>query len=132
MLSIDRNYRKFGIAGDPATSAMWDVAISDDPGMINHFFPMHQSCTKLASNWEIVVASNLKGWMAYATDGPNTRTTQLYINLENNTRLDASGFAAFAEVVKGMDVVLALYSGYLEEPDQVKSVCHLFYQNHCA
>ena len=73
------------------------------------------------------MASNLKGWMAYATDGPNTRTTQLYINLENNTRLDSRGFAPFAEVVKGMDVVLALYSGYLEEPDQVESSLRLLY-----
>jgi homoserine O-acetyltransferase len=47
--------------------------------------------------------------------GPNARTTQLYINLVDNSRLDAEGFAPIGRVVEGMEIVDQLYAGYGEE-----------------
>ena len=88
---------QFGISGLPAISGAWENAnIEDDP----------------------VVLSNLAGSIAFATSGPNTRTTQVYINLGNNAGLDGQGFAPFGNVTKGYDVVQKLYSGYGQTPDQ--------------
>jgi peptidyl-prolyl cis-trans isomerase A (cyclophilin A) len=57
--------------------------------------------------------------VTYATAGPGTRTTQIFINYSNgNKRLDKDGFAPFGEVTEGMEVVDKLYSGYGEDPDQ--------------
>lgn len=85
---------QWGIAGDPAVSQAWrDSTIPDDP----------------------VVASNLRGRIAYAMTGPDTRSTQVYISLVDLERLDDQGFAPFGEVVEGMDVVDQIYSGYGEE-----------------
>jgi homoserine O-acetyltransferase len=83
---------QFGIAGDPALNARWKP-IPDDPAK----------------------QSNVRGTIAFAMTGPNTRLTQVYINLADNGRLDADGFAPFGRVVSGMDVVERLYSGYGEE-----------------
>ena len=84
---------QFGLPGDPAVAAVWrDRAMPDDP----------------------VVLSNTKGFVAYAMTGPDTRTTQLYVNLADNSRLDDQGFAPIATVVEGMDVVEQLYSEYGE------------------
>jgi len=83
---------QFGIAGDPARNARW-TPIPDDP----------------------VKQSNVRGTIAFAMTGPNTRLTQVYINLADNARLDADGFAPFGRVVSGMDVVDRLYAGYGEE-----------------
>jgi peptidyl-prolyl cis-trans isomerase A (cyclophilin A) len=58
------------------------------------------------------------GMVCFATAGPNTRTTQLFISLGNNKRLDATGFAPFGKVVYGMDVVKKLHAGYRDLPDQ--------------
>jgi cyclophilin family peptidyl-prolyl cis-trans isomerase len=85
---------QFGIPGDPSVAAVWrNEAIKDDP----------------------VKESNTRGTIAYAMTGPDTRTTQLYINLSDNSRLDADGFAPLGKVIDGMEVVDKLYAGYGEE-----------------
>jgi peptidyl-prolyl cis-trans isomerase A (cyclophilin A) len=92
---------QFGIAGIPALSAAWnEPPIKDDP----------------------VVLSNVAGTIAFATAGPNTRTTQLFINLGDNARLDADGFAPFGRVTDaaGLAVVRAINSAAGEQPDQDK------------
>ena len=84
---------QFGINGDPKVSAVWhDANIKDDP----------------------VRQTNQRGTISFATAGPNTRTTQVFINFADNRALDRMGFAPFGKVVSGMDVVDALYSGYGE------------------
>ncbi|HEY4565357.1 MAG TPA: peptidylprolyl isomerase [Thermoanaerobaculia bacterium] len=88
---------QFGVAGDPKVTAAWkDRTIPDDP--------VRQSN----------IQSNTRGTIAYAMTGPNTRATQLYINLADNSRLDAQGFAPIGRVTSGMDVVDRLYGGYGE------------------
>ncbi|OQR98402.1 cyclophilin type peptidyl-prolyl cis-trans isomerase [Thraustotheca clavata] len=66
--------------------------------------------------------SNIAGTMAYAMDeDPNTRTTQVYVNFANNSRLDPKGFTPFAMVTSGLDVLQnKVYSGYGQDPDQDK------------
>jgi peptidyl-prolyl cis-trans isomerase A (cyclophilin A) len=84
---------QFGIHGDPRVSTAWrDRRLRDDE--VRH--------------------SNVRGTVTFASGGPNTRTTQLFINYGNNVNLDAMGFAPIAEVVEGMDVVDALHGGYGE------------------
>ncbi len=62
-----------------------------------------------------VVASNARGTMAFAFTEPGTRSTQVYISMVDNARLDAQGFAPFARVVEGMEsVVDSIYAGYGE------------------
>ena len=84
---------QFGINGDPKISAPWrDARINDDP----------------------VKQSNKRGFISFATSGPNSRTTQVFINFGDNGRLDSSGFSPFGQVTSGMNVVDSLYSGYGE------------------
>jgi peptidyl-prolyl cis-trans isomerase A (cyclophilin A) len=84
---------QWGISAYPPVSAAWSHApVKDDP----------------------VVQSNLRGYITYAMGGPNTRTTQVFINLVDNKRLDGMGFSAFGQVTEGMDVVESLYAGYGE------------------
>lgn len=88
---------QFGINGDPNIQKKWrDENLKDDP----------------------VTQKNVRGTLTYATAGPNTRTTQLFINLNDNTFLDGQGFSPFAKVVAGMDVVEKINAEYGEKPDQ--------------
>lgn len=84
---------QFGIHGNPSVMAAWRPAtLKDDP----------------------VKQSNLRGFVTFATAGPNTRTTQLFINFKDNSSLDRQGFAPFGEVTSGMDIVDKIYDGYGE------------------
>ncbi len=88
---------QFGIHGDPKVSAKWrGASLKDDP----------------------VKQSNTRGKLTYAMAGPNTRTTQLFINFGDNGRLDRDGFSPFGEVVEGMEIVDAINSKNGERPDQ--------------
>ena len=84
---------QFGLKGDPVVDAALDAhKIADEP----------------------VKASNRRGTVTFAMGGPNTRTTQLFINLADNANLDAMGFAPVGEVIRGMDVLDKFHSGYGE------------------
>lgn len=86
---------QFGIHGDPAINAVWtDRMIPDDS----------------------VAQSNQRGFVTFAMGGPNTRTTQLFINKRDNGRLDRMGFAPIGRVIEGMHVLDSLYTGYGEGP----------------
>ena len=91
---------QFGISGFPSVSTAWQNAnLKDDP----------------------VKASNTVGTITYADGGPNTRTTQVFINLGNNAaNLDAQGFAPFGKVTAGMTVVNKLYGGYDDRPTSLQ------------
>lgn len=99
---------QFGIAAEPKTNRIWDaMRLPDDP----------------------VKESNTRGMVTFATAGPNTRTTQIFINLADNKRLDSQGFAPFGKVVSGMEAVDAFYSAYGEmsprgngpDPEQIEA-----------
>ncbi len=84
---------QFGIHGVPTVNAVWkEHYIADDP----------------------VKRSNSLGTVAFAMTGPNTRSTQVYINTGDNARLDSDGFAPFGQVIEGMDVIKRLYALYGE------------------
>lgn len=89
---------QWGMNGDPKVNAEWsEKKIKDDP----------------------VKESNKKGFVTYAkSPAPNSRTTQLFINLRDNERLDELDFAPFAKVKKGMDVVEKINAEYRQDPDQ--------------
>jgi peptidyl-prolyl cis-trans isomerase A (cyclophilin A) len=61
--------------------------------------------------------SNTRGTVAFATSGPGSRTMQVFVNMGNNTPLNAQGFAPFGRVVSGMDV-LAKMTSYGDQVDQ--------------
>ncbi len=63
---------------------------------------------------DVVTESNAPGYVSFATSGPDSRSTQFFINYRHNGNLDRQGFSPFGKVVEGMDVALSLYSGYGE------------------
>jgi peptidyl-prolyl cis-trans isomerase A (cyclophilin A) len=85
---------QFGIAADPAVNAKWhDANMQDDP----------------------VTQSNRRGTITFAAPSvPNARTSQVFINLADNARLDRNGFAPFGAVTQGIEIVDQFYSGYGE------------------
>lgn len=90
---------QFGIPGDPEAALEWrDATIPDDP----------------------VRQSNTAGTVTFAMRGPNTRTTQVFINLDDNPFLDRQGFSPIGKVIEGMDVVRRLNPKYGEQPDQAR------------
>merc|ERR1712039_901796 len=87
---------QFGISGTPSVAASWrEKKIQDDP----------------------VTQSNKRGFVSFATSGANSRTSQMFINFGDNSRLDSMGFSPFAQVVEGMDVVDRIYK-IGEKPNQ--------------
>jgi len=92
---------QFGINAEPAVQKEWrQVVLADDP----------------------VVESNQRGTITYATSGPNTRTTQIFINTGNNKSLDKQGFAPMGKVVndKDLEILDRIQSKYREKPNQGK------------
>jgi len=88
---------QFGINGDPKVSAKWrDARIDDDP----------------------VKTSNARGMVTFATSGPNSRTTQIFINFKDNKGLDSQGFSPFGKVIEGMEVVDKINAEYGGSPNQ--------------
>ncbi len=87
------------------------------PGFVVQFgLPADPKAAKSYANLadDSVEQSNVKGTITFATAGPNTRTTQVFINLADNARLDGMGFSPFGTVTEGMNVVESLYAGYGE------------------
>jgi peptidyl-prolyl cis-trans isomerase A (cyclophilin A) len=91
---------QFGMAPDPKVGAVWqNSTIKDDPAKPG----IH----------------NTKGTLVFATAGPNTRSNQFFVNTHDNSAgLDSQGFTPFGEVTDGLDIVLGLYAGYGERPQQ--------------
>ena len=88
---------QWGIHGQGEVNSVWrNASIKDEP----------------------VKQSNKRGMITFAMGGPDSRTTQVFVNYADNTRLDSMGFAPFGKVVTGMEVVDALYGGYGEGAPQ--------------
>jgi peptidyl-prolyl cis-trans isomerase A (cyclophilin A) len=88
---------QFGLSNDRKLNERWDEKpLADDS----------------------VRQTNARGTLTFATQGPNSRTHQLFLNLSDNGRLDGMGFAPIGRVVEGMAVVDSLYNGYGESPNQ--------------
>ncbi len=86
---------QFGIHGDPKVAAAWNKDKAQIPD-------------------DAVKAGNTRGAITFATAGPNKRTTQLFINFGDNSRLDKTGFSPFGKVTEGMDVVDKINGEYGE------------------
>jgi len=87
-------WAQFGIAGEPKVAQAWRLRTIPD---------------------DVVRQSNVLGFVGFSNTAPNTRSTQIYINLGDNSRNDAeAGFAPFGRIVVGLDVIQKLYSGYGE------------------
>jgi peptidyl-prolyl cis-trans isomerase A (cyclophilin A) len=92
---VPRFVVQFGLKGVPATDRHWSqMSILDDP----------------------VTQNNARGTITYAKSGPASRTTQVFINLQDNFSLDKLGFPPFGKVASGMDIVDLLHKGYGDGP----------------
>jgi peptidyl-prolyl cis-trans isomerase A (cyclophilin A) len=90
---------QFGLNGDPGISGIWKNAnLPDEPRK----------------------AANERGTIAFAKAGPNSRTTQVFLNFKHNATLDSPqmDFAPFGRIIVGMDVLEAINAEYGERPDQ--------------
>jgi peptidyl-prolyl cis-trans isomerase A (cyclophilin A) len=88
---------QFGMNGVPSVQAIWKSQnLKDDP----------------------VKESNKKGYVTFANAGPNSRSTQVFINFKDNTFLDSQNFAPFGTVVEGMEVAEKINAQYREQPNQ--------------
>jgi peptidyl-prolyl cis-trans isomerase A (cyclophilin A) len=88
---------EFGISGEPAVAAAWrDATFADDP----------------------VKQSNKRGYVTFATSGKDMRTTQVFINVDDNPTFDSQGFAPFGQVISGMEAVRNINPAYVERPVQ--------------
>ena len=88
---------QFGIHGHPEVAAVWrEAKLKDEP----------------------VKQSNKQWYLTYAKGGPNSRTTQMFINYKDNDKLDKMGFPAFGKVIEGTEVVAKFYSEYGERPSR--------------
>ncbi len=96
---VNGSIAQFGISGDPEISRVWRGAriVDDGPKQTNE-----------------------RGYLSYAAGGPNTRTTQVFINRTDNKSLDQSGFAPFGKITSGMNVIERLYADYGERVDANK------------
>jgi peptidyl-prolyl cis-trans isomerase A (cyclophilin A) len=88
---------QFGLSGRPRLDLTWRSARIED---------------------DSVRQSNERGTVSFASSGDDSRTTQLFVNLADNPRLDGMGFAPLGRVVEGMEVVDDLHAGYEEPPSQ--------------
>jgi cyclophilin family peptidyl-prolyl cis-trans isomerase len=90
---------QFGIAGEPAMTKKWDKTMKDD----------------------FVLRTNARGTVAFAETGaPESRTTQVFVNMRSNQNLDDQSFAPFAKITSGMEVLEKIHAGHGERPEQEK------------
>jgi peptidyl-prolyl cis-trans isomerase A (cyclophilin A) len=87
---------QFGINGDPSIQQKWESRLKDDPAK----------------------ESNRRSYITFATSGPDSRTTQVFISFADNSFLDSQGFSPFGEVIEGMDNVDKINAQYGETPEQ--------------
>ena len=88
---------QFGINGDPDVASKWRDNVLDD---------------------DSPTQTNASGTLTFATSGPNSRTTQMFINYGDNAFLDGQGFSPIGKVIEGMDIAEAICDEYGESPDQ--------------
>ncbi len=109
--AIDNFVVQFGIHGEPAVSAGWNQAPIED---------------------ELIVRqSNTTGTLTFARSTPDSRTTQLFINLADNTHLDTQGYTPIGEVIEGMEAVRAIFTGYDDapKPSRIQSEGNAYLKN---
>lgn len=102
---VDGFVAQFGLAGDPLIADLWSRQ------------PLPPDARRV---------SNARGTVTFAQLKPGDRTTNLFINLRDNARLDALGFAPIGRVVKGMAVADRLYAGYGERPMAKANTARLY------
>jgi len=90
---------QFGLSGNVTHQRAWDArgALRDETSVET-------------PDW------NIRGSLAFATSGPNSRGTQLFINYDDNHQLDSKGIVPFGRVVDGMATLSSVYAGYRERP----------------